>query len=227
LLSDSAPKFELELTDFGFHYAATRKVSAELGAEAQVRVTAYAAPFTCFIPPGDHAHISVPQDDTHTKFYNIVWSPSEPLDAAGRAARLELYGLTDAIIDRQGVRSLPPGPGPLGRRNHFVQDRAAMRAGNSYSGGFGLTVEDAVMTCSIGSANDYEGEHLVPADVAIVRLRRLMAELAQQGAAGEKVWIAAAKTPPEAITAPSALLTEGRNWRDLVPSHRPLTAATA
>jgi hypothetical protein len=31
-------------------------------------MTAYAAPYTCFISPGDHAHISVPQDDMHTRF---------------------------------------------------------------------------------------------------------------------------------------------------------------
>jgi phthalate 4,5-dioxygenase len=225
LTADATPKFEFELTDFGFHYAAVRKLSGDAGADAQVRVTAYAAPYTCFIAPGDHAHISVPQDDTHTKFYNVIWNKTARLDTpASRSACMELYGLTDDILDGQGIRSLPPGPGPLGQRNHFVQDRAAMRSGESYSGRLGLTAEDAVMTCSIGSINDYGGEHLVPADMAIARLRRLMAELAQQAEAGGAVGIAKTRTPSTAIAAASGILAAGQNWRSLVPSHIPAAA---
>lgn len=224
LMADATPKFELEMTDFGFHYAAIRSLLKGGSAASQVRITAYAAPYVCFIAPGDHAHISVPQDDTHTRFYNVMWCKTERLDQdPAREARLELYGLTDDILDLHGVRSLPPGPGPLGNRNHFVQDRAAMRAGRSYSGGLGLTVEDAIMTCSIGSISEHFGEHLVTADAAIIRLRRLLGDIAKAVEARTAPIGTRADTAPQIIAAPSGVLEPGQNWRDLVPGHVGLT----
>jgi hypothetical protein len=213
------PRVELELTDFGFHYAAIRRMPGDGGAE-QVRMTAYAAPYTCFISPGDHAHISVPQDDMHTRFYNLVWSREERLDRGPARARvLAMYGLTDDILDLQGLRATMPPPGPLGRRNHFVQDRAAMRAGDTFTGSLGLTAEDAVMTVSIGSISDYRGEHLVPADLGVVRLRRLLNEIARAAAAGQDPVGLRPATETHRIGAPSGIVAAGEDWRGLVPSH--------
>lgn len=217
LAVDSMPKVELEETDFGFHYAAIRKMQ---NGQSQVRMTAFAAPYSCFISPGDHAHVSVPQDDTHTRFYNIMWSATERLDAGpARERLLKFYGLTDDILDQQGIRSLMPPPGPLGVRNHFVQDREAMRRGETFTGHLGLTAEDAVMTVSIGSISDYRGEHLVPADLGVVRLRRLMSELARRVAAGDIAPGLQMKTDPRNIGAPSGVLGDGEDWRKLVPDH--------
>lgn len=218
LAADSMPKLELEATDFGFHYAAVRKMPAPDGA-AQVRVTAYAAPYTCFISPGDHAHMSVPQDDTHTRFYNIMWNRDQAFDEAARSRILAFYGLTDDILDGQGIRALQPPPGPLGRRNHFVQDRAAMRAGETFTGNLGLTAEDAVMTVSIGSISDYRGEHLVPADLGIVRLRRLLNDISRSVAAGEDPIGLHPRTDTRRIGAPSGVLAAREDWRKLVPDH--------
>ena len=219
LAADSMPKLELELTDFGFHYAAIRKVPGEEGA-TQVRVTAYAAPYTCFISPGDHAHISVPQDDTHTRFYNIMWRRDQPFDAEARRQIIAFYGLNDEILDAQGIRAVMPPPGPLGRRNHFVQDRAAMRAGETFTGRLGLTAEDAVMTVSIGSISDYRGEHLVPADLGVVRLRRLVNDIIRSVAAGADPVGVRPTTDCRRIGAPSGLLAAGEDWRQLVRAHR-------
>jgi len=219
LAADSMPKLELEPTDFGFHYAAIRGLPATEGA-AQVRMTAYAAPYTCFISPGDHAHISVPQDDMHTRFYNIMWSRDQRLDAGeARERLLAMYGLTDEILDLQGIRALMPPPGPLGSRNHFVQDRGAMRAGESFTGRLGLTAEDAVMTVSIGSISDYRGEHLVPADLGVVRLRRLLNDISRSVAAGEEPVGVRPATDPRRIGAPSGVLGKDEDWRRLVPDH--------
>lgn len=219
LAADSMPKLELEATDFGFHYAAIRNLPGEADA-SQVRITAYAAPYACFISPGDHAHISVPQDDTHTRFYNIVWSRTERLDEGeARDRMLGIYGLTDDILDAQGIRATMPPPGPLGRRNHFRQDRAAMRAGETFTGHLGLTAEDAVMTVSIGSISDYRGEHLVPADFGVVRLRRMLNEIARSVASGADPIGVKPSTDTRRISAPSGILRDGEHWRALVPGH--------
>jgi phthalate 4,5-dioxygenase len=220
LTSDSMPKLELELTDFGFHYAAIRGLPDGEPGTAQVRITAYAAPYLCFIAPGNAAHISVPQDDTHTRFYNIFWSTIDRLDQGpAREVMLNLYGLSDDILDLHGVRTEPPPPGPLGKRNHFVQDRQAMKSGKSYSGGLGLTMEDAVMTCSIPGVSDHDGEHLVPADVAIVRLRRLLTGIANKVQLGEPPVGLRPRTRSTDIISTSAVLAAGLHWRSLVPNH--------
>ena len=219
LNADSMPHLELELTDFGFHYAAIRNLPSDTDA-AQVRMTAYAAPYACFISPGDHAHISVPQDDTHTRLYNVMWSRDQRLDAGEAPDRLiAMYGLTDEILDRQGIRATMPPPGPLGRRNHFVQDRDAMRSGETFTGHLGLTAEDAVMTVTIGSISDYRGEHLTPADLGVVRLRRAVNDIATSVAAGREPVGLRPRTDTRRIGAPSGVLAAGADWRLLVPDH--------
>ena len=219
LAADSMPKLELEATDFGFHYAAIRQLPGQEGS-AQVRITAFAAPYTCFISPGDHAHISVPQDDTHTRFYNIIWNRGQKLDCgAARDAVIKFYGLTDQQLDAQGIRAAMAPLGPLGQRNNFVQERAAMRAGLTFTGNLGLTAEDAIMTVSIGSISDYRSEHLVPADFGVVRLRRMLNDISRAVTSGQEPVGLHLKTNSRCIGAPSGILAAGESWRTLVPAH--------
>ena len=94
-----------------------------------------------------------------------------------------------------------------------------MRAGETFTGRLGLTAEDAVMTVSIGSISDYRGEHLVPADLGVVRLRRLLNDIARAAASGEDPVGLRPATETRRIGAPSGIVTAGEDWRGLVPSH--------
>lgn len=218
LAQDQAPRLVVEPTDFGFHYAALRKVSEPEGGH-HVRVTAYGAPFVFFIPPGrddagGQAFISVPQDDTHSRFYNVFWSDHERLcDGPGRQARLDMFGLHDNQLEENGMQLRYPLTGDLGTRNRFQQDRDAMRLQTSFSGLNGLTAEDAAMTDSMGAIATRSKEHLVPADLAVIRLRRTLLAIAREGSIGEIT------TDVRQIGAATAVIGPDDDWHELVPAH--------
>ena len=219
LSQDQAPKLVVEPTDFGYHYAALRKVDG--GHHA--RITAYAAPLTFFIAPGGQAFMSIPQDDTHSRFYNIFWRETERIsDGPGREQLLDVFGLHWAQMVENGTQPRYPLTGDLGVRNTFTQDRDAMRNG-SFTGLDGLTAEDAAMTDSMGPLADRGNEHLVPADLAVIRLRRILRSIAAEDAdAPRRASNRANSSPPvEGVLGPDD------DWHELVPHHRVAGGAIA
>jgi hypothetical protein len=64
-----------------------------------------------------------------------------------------------------------------------LQNRDAMRKG-SWSGLYGLGPEDAAVNLSQGPVLDRTKEHLVPADVACTRVRRLLLDAVQRVSEG-------------------------------------------
>jgi phthalate 4,5-dioxygenase oxygenase subunit len=217
LSADNMPRLEVERTDFGFHYAAVRRV----GSVSQVRVSAYVAPFLVFIPPGGMAFMAVPRDDTHTEFWNIFWHDEERLvDGPGHDALFAMFSLDDEILSATGMKRVPPPVGPLTNQNTYVQDRAGMEAGRTFSGLPGITAEDAAMAVSMGPLLDRSNEHLVPADLAVIRVRRLLLEMAQGIAAGNLPVGLETKTDSHKISAASGEFpSDAVEWRSLVPGH--------
>lgn len=226
---NTAPQLEVRPTDFGFHYAAIRDIQLDGAPARQVRVTAYAAPYVVFIASGN-IHICVPQDDTHCRFYNLV--SRQELNRVGESWNIETQlaalGIAPWQLELGGIASHMPDLGPLGKRNEFVQDRDAMREGRTYSGVPGLTVEDAIMTVSSEFlAAEGTQENLVPADIAIVRMRRWMNDIARRAAAGEPILETRPKTDIKKVAAASAVLKEGEDWGAMVPDHLPAADASA
>ncbi|MFE7422215.1 Rieske 2Fe-2S domain-containing protein [Rhodococcus sp. NPDC057529] len=215
------PRFELERTDFGLHYAAVRSGAGSTADADQVRITAYAAPFVTFVPTGGMAFIPVPVDDTHTKFYNVWWDPDERLDSGpGYEHRLDMWGVTEEILRITGMTPTMPPVGEIPPRNVWPQDRVAMRAGESFTGFDGITAEDAALAVGMGPIVDRSKEHLVASDIVISRTRRILLKEARTvGAGGEHSKWQTGKTPPEKITAASGDLLANKNWRDMVPDH--------
>jgi phthalate 4,5-dioxygenase oxygenase subunit len=224
LSSDQAPKLVVELTDFGYHYAALRRAPAS---SYQVRVTAYVAPLLFLIAPGGQAFMSVPQDDTHSRFYNIFWDPDDKLaDGPGREQRLTMFGLHDEQLAAAGIVARNPLTGDLGERNHFVQDRDGMRSRTTFSGLPGLTAEDAAMTSSMGPLFDRSNEHLVPADLAVIRLRRALLDIARAGGLPQPSQ-EMGRTETRRITAMSGVIGSDDDWHELVPQHVVVPAVRA
>jgi phthalate 4,5-dioxygenase oxygenase subunit len=218
LRRSTAPKLEVERTDFGFHYAAIR--SSESAELAQIRVTAYVAPFLCFIPPAAQAFMAVPLDDGRTRFYNIWWSSDERLDVGpGRDSRIKGWGLTNEVLEQTGIKAINPVAGQDVPRNRFRQDRAAMAANRSFSGLPGLTAEDAAVAVMMGTIASRRREHLVAADAAVIELRRLLLAwatcLSQTGALPRSLHA----TPCASIGAASGAARADSDWRSLVPQH--------
>jgi phenylpropionate dioxygenase-like ring-hydroxylating dioxygenase large terminal subunit len=171
-----APELDVQDTDFGFYYAALRKIDDENGQRTEARVAAFVAPCCVLNPNGDIATFVVPQDDGRTSFIHVFWSATQDLNREPlRSRHLEFIGLTPVVLDDFGLTDETLGredrPNP---RNNFQQDREAMRQGKSWSGLPGLIEEDVAACVSSGVMRDRSREMLSTADVGIAHLYRTL-----------------------------------------------------
>jgi phenylpropionate dioxygenase-like ring-hydroxylating dioxygenase large terminal subunit len=206
---DNAPRIELENTPFGFHYAAIRDVSDEPGKKF-VRVTAFVMPYTALIGGSSGAVIVVPRDDYTCSTIGVFRLPPGT-DQAAAAERA-----------RRGIDPAVWGPEPENRHLRLPrQDREAMAAGQSFAGfRGGNRVQDGAVQMSSGKMYDRAKEHLVPADLAIIRLRRLFADSIQLLEAGHDPVGRGEGCDFTQVKAASQIIDDGQDWRDLVPGHQ-------
>lgn len=206
-----APRLDAEDTPFGFYYAALRDLPGE--PETEARVTAFVAPFTVLNPNGNIMSLLVPASDTRTVFYHVFWSDTEAIAAEPlRSKHLGFIGLTDEVLEGFGITPRTLGtPGMPSPANNFLQDRAAMRAGASFSGLPGLIEEDVAVTVSSGPLRDRSREVLCGADIAIRRLYNALLSA---------IDTADAPRPPveyDRIAGLRGTLPSGGDWRTIVP----------
>jgi phenylpropionate dioxygenase-like ring-hydroxylating dioxygenase large terminal subunit len=206
---DNAPRIELENTPFGFHYAAIRDVTDEPG-KVYVRVTAFVMPYTALIGGSNGAVIVVPRDDYTCSTIGVFRLPpgTDPAAAAERA--------------RRGIDPAVWGPEPENRRLRLPkQDREAMAAGRSFAGfRGGNRVQDGAVQMSSGRMYDRAKEHLVPADLAIIRLRRMFADSIRLLEAGHDPVGRGEGCDFTQVVAASQIIDAGQDWRDIVPGHQ-------
>ncbi|HKT55069.1 MAG TPA: Rieske 2Fe-2S domain-containing protein, partial [Caulobacteraceae bacterium] len=179
-VEDNAPALELENTRFGFHYAAFRQEGRVDGTidetrERHVRVYPYLMPTTRFIPAAKvlFTVFEVALDDTNTATFLVVHG-DQP---ANRPHLRKVLGLED---DRYWSEEDNTFRGDW--TNRMGQDRRRMS--ESWTGFPGVAFEDAVMGVAAGPICDRTKEHLVTADAAVVRVRRLLQEAAETVATG-------------------------------------------
>lgn len=177
---DLAPKLEVEDTDYGFRYVALRR-DGKGGYDA--RVTTYVAPFTILNANGDIGLFVVPMGDTRTSFIHVFWDRRRKINVEPlRSEQLRFVGLDPLEQDEFGISPAaadrPQKPGP---DNNFLQDRAAMRDGKSFSGLPGLIPEDCAVLVSSGAIRDRTREIITGADVGIAALYRSLLKAARSG----------------------------------------------
>ncbi|HJQ18073.1 MAG TPA: Rieske 2Fe-2S domain-containing protein [Allosphingosinicella sp.] len=215
MLADMAPRMEAEATDFGFHYAALRKV--EDGYEA--RITAFVAPYATVNPNANLWMAVVPINDDQSIYFHVFFESDrkigiEPL----RSEQLRFIGLDDEALRDSGLHwdtlNSPDKPSPL---NGFKQNRDAMRRGETFSGFHSFSQEDAAVIQSAGALRDRRGENLAPSDAAIVRLYRTLLSIAKSAETGEDPVGLAADTMQ--IFGLQGKVPEG-GWQAMVPTHR-------
>jgi hypothetical protein len=204
-VDDNAPALSIETTEFGFHYAAIRKTPT--GARS-VRIVPFILPFTRVIPaPARLATLfEVPMDDEHTSTYFVI---------AGNERYSRTHARTISGIGDPRLYSESDFKWLGSWENRFGQDRNKMK--DSWGGLTGLEQEDAAMSLSMGPIFDRTREHLVPADAAIVHMRRILLTAARG--------ISAGKAPPKLPSVKrirgiaDTELAPGAKWQDLVPDH--------
>jgi phenylpropionate dioxygenase-like ring-hydroxylating dioxygenase large terminal subunit len=201
-LNDARPVFEVVESPGGLYIGVRR--NAEDG-HYYWRITPWVMPSFTMIPPrGDHpvhGHFWIPIDDhncwTWSFDYHVLRALTEPEVQAMRDGK-SIY-----------VKFEPGTYRPLANKdNDYLIDRAAQKAGTTFSGIKGIAMQDASLQESMGPIVDRTKENLVSTDNGIIMARHRMLKaikaLQEQGAtppgvdpAHQRVRSAAVILPPD------------------------------
>jgi phthalate 4,5-dioxygenase len=210
LVGDLAPALEIENTDFGLHYAAIRKLPGEQREMVNIRITPFILPFGRIIPPGTFTVFEVPADDEHTSTYLCFYGP-QPVN---RERVKAVLGLDDTRFWQESDCTYRAS-----WKDGLKQNRDRMRSRDSWSGLHGLEQEDATISLSMGPIFDRSREHIVPADRAVIRARRLLFESMRRVERGEDAIGAFPATDLSRLNAPDENISVNQPWQTLVPDH--------
>jgi phthalate 4,5-dioxygenase oxygenase subunit len=168
-LNDAKPVFEVVESTGGLMIGARRNAE---GGNYYWRITPWVMPCFTMVPPrGDHpvhGHFWIPIDDENCWAWSFDYHPTRALTADE----------VQAMRDGKGVHvTYVPGTyrPKANKDNDYLMDRAAQKAGHSYSGIEGIAMQDASLQESMGPIVDRTKENLASTDNGIVLARmRLM-----------------------------------------------------
>jgi len=177
---DKKPVFEVVDAEGGLFIGARR--NAEDG-KYYWRITPWVMPSFTMVPPrGDHpvhGHFWIPIDDENCWAWSFDYHPTRALTEKERQSMMDGYGVHNQYV---------PGTfRPLQNKdNDYLMDREAQRRGDSYSGIWGIAMQDASLQESMGPIVDRTKENLVSTDNGIImarhRLRKAVTALMKSGA---------------------------------------------
>jgi len=224
---DQAPVLDAEFTDFGFHYAAIREIANQGEAHAEVRITAFVAPFFVVNPNGDVLTVVVPASDARSNFFHVFWDTKRKINEEPlRTEQLGFVGLDAATLSSFGLTKEYRGQQPkLRRQNSFLQDREAMRSGGSFTGLPGIVEEDVVVSVSSGPIRNRSAEHLAAADRAVTCLYKVLLDCTRRVSAGEDP--VGLDSDVATVRGISSVLKPDQTWQALVPDHHGTRAPVA
>ena len=171
-MGDLKPFFEVADAPGGLFIGARR--NAEEG-RYYWRITPWVMPAFTMVPPRAdhpvHGHFWVPIDDENCWAYSFDYLPTRALTPQER----------QHMKDGQGVHSenIPGTYRPVRNKdNDYLMDRAAQRRGETYSGIYGIAMQDASLQESMGPIVDRAKERLVPTDSGIIKTRQKLRKAA-------------------------------------------------
>lgn len=187
--ADSAPKIEVEHTDYGYSYNSTRRLPEN---RRYIRVYHYVMPLTQLRgnvnafdgKRREHAelsgHIWVPIDDTQTNVYNLsyAYDQSYQFDSSVWLARDKDMG--------RAPSDFIPGTFKLRKNlsNDFMIDRELQKT-RTFTGITGVSTQDVAVQEGMGPIVDRSQEFLGTSDMAVVQLRRQLFEAIDDVEAGK------------------------------------------
>jgi len=164
-LGDMRPVFEVVESEGGLYIGARR--NAEDG-NYYWRITQWVMPSYTMIPPRGthsvHGHFWIPIDDENCWAWSFDYHPTRDLTDAELAAMRSGKGI-HAKVDAN-YRPL------ANKDNDYLMDRAAQKAGRTYSGIEGFAMQDASLQESMGPVVDRAKETLVSTDSGIIMARQ-------------------------------------------------------
>jgi hypothetical protein len=165
-LSDARPVFEVVESAGGLLIGARR--NAENG-NYYWRITQWVMPSFTMIPPRAdhpvHGHFWVPIDDENCWAWSFDYKVTRPFTDQELASMRAGMGIHVEYV-----------PGTFRPRqnkdNDYLIDRAAQKRGATFSGVFGIAMQDASLQESMGPIIDRTKENLVSTDNGIIMARR-------------------------------------------------------
>jgi phthalate 4,5-dioxygenase len=164
-LRDSRPVFEVVESSGGLLIGARREAD---NGNYYWRITQWVMPSFTMIPPRGnhpiHGHFWIPIDDENCWTWSFDYHPTRALTADEVKAMREGKGIH--------VKYEPGTFRPLANKdNDYLIDRAAQKAGRTYSGVEGIAMQDASLQESMGPIVDRTKENLVSTDNGIIMAR--------------------------------------------------------
>jgi phthalate 4,5-dioxygenase oxygenase subunit len=164
-LNDSQPFFEVVDAPAGLFIGARRRAEED---NYYWRITPWVMPSFTMVPPrGDHpihGHFWIPIDDETCWAWSFDYHPTRKLSDTEVAAMRDGKGIH--------VKYVPGTYRPLANSdNDYLIDRAAQKAGTTYSGVEGIGMQDASLQESMGPIVDRTKENLTTTDNGIIMAR--------------------------------------------------------
>jgi phthalate 4,5-dioxygenase len=164
-LGDLKPVFEVVESPGGLYIGARR--NADNG-NYYWRITQWVMPNFTMIPPRGghslHGHFWVPIDDENCWTWSYEYHPTRPLTEEEAIAVREGKGI-HAPTDPKTYRPV------ANKDNDYLMDRAAQKAGKTFSGILGFGMQDSSLQESMGPVVDRAKENLVGTDNGIIMMR--------------------------------------------------------
>jgi phthalate 4,5-dioxygenase len=182
-----APRIEVADAPWGFRYAALRDLKDEHGNPVtQARVTAFFLPFYSHVTDEGSILMAVPVTSEWTVNYQVFWKQPGHLAETRLDEMITFLGWKDEELKkRERSRRLGSIAGTVCRENGYRQNRAGMRARETFSGLSNVVIEDIAVTETMGAISDRTLEHLVPSDAAVARARSALIRNARRVEKGE------------------------------------------
>jgi hypothetical protein len=164
-LNDARPVFEVVESPGGLYIGARRNAE---GGHYYWRITPWVMPSFTMIPPrGDHpvhGHFWIPIDDHN------CWTWSFDYHAQRALTESEVQAMRDG---KSIYVTFEPGTyrPRANKDNDYLIDRAAQKAGITFSGVAGIAMQDASLQESMGPIVDRTKENLVSTDNGIIMAR--------------------------------------------------------
>jgi phthalate 4,5-dioxygenase oxygenase subunit len=215
---DNAPELDVVDSEWGYFYAAKRAGQRTAAGEDawSVRVTTFIFPSGRIIPSQgsfEYHLFEIPIDDENTSTF-IVCHGDEPAD---HDEVVSVLGLSDPRFWNERDCAFR-----VSWEDGLGQDRARMRRGESFAGYSGIEQEDMVLAYSQGPIVDRTKEMLVPADRAVVHMRRrLLESLRRMEAGGEPIGIASSDLG-QVRSLIDTTVAKDADWKACVPGNKPL-----
>lgn len=212
----TAPKNEVDLTDYGLGYASIRPLDEKRNF---VRVYHFVMPFHTFFArqigqsgevfrPEASGHIFVPIDDENTMVFNLVYSfGEEPLEDKEAIEIRRGRGPGTQTTDFRKLRN---------RDNDWLIDRSAQKS-RTFTGIDGINTQDHAVQESMGTIVDRSLEHLGSSDLAIIRMRRFLLDSIKDSQNGNNPPGINLKYPR--IRPVERILLKDASWREEMKHH--------